>query len=80
MSISPRGAYGQSEYDDSHSLSLRFACNGLIQPVLSMLWLSLSVDKNSQVLTNRNRDASMPLNCVALYPELDSKWNPAKDV
>jgi hypothetical protein len=45
-----------------------------------MLWLSLSVDKNSQALTNRNRDASMPLDSVALYPELDSKWNPAKDV
>jgi hypothetical protein len=28
----------------------------------------------------RNRDASMPVDSVALYPELDSKWNPAKDV
>lgn len=45
-----------------------------------MLWLSLSVDKNSQVLMNRNRDASMPVDSVALYPELDSKWDPAKDV
>jgi hypothetical protein len=47
---------------------------------LCVPWPSLSVDKNLQALINRNRDASMPLDSVALYPELDSKWNPAKDV